>query len=53
MLPLSLTVRSSGAEVTSVVKGLTWSSDAGLLAGPSVRFPTYKTVDPADANDHH
>jgi Alkaline phosphatase len=53
MLPLSLTVRSSGAEVTSVVKGLTWSSDSRLLAGPSVRYPTYKTVDPADANDHH
>ena len=53
VLPLSLTVRASGVEVTSVVKGLTWNGDDTLLADPSVRFPSYKTVDPADANDHH
>ena len=53
VLPLSLTVRASGVEVTSVVKGLTWSGDAMLLAEPSVRFPSYKTVDPADASDHY
>ena len=53
LLPLSLTARASGVEVTSVVKGLTWSADAKLLAEPSVRFPSYKTLDPADARDHH
>ena len=53
VLPLSLTVRAAGVEVTSVVRDLTWSGDDTLLADPSVRFPSYKTVDPADANDHH
>lgn len=52
LLPLSLTVRDSGTEVTSIVNGLTLTADAALLVDPEVRFPRYKALDPADANDH-
>ena len=52
LLPLSLTVRDSGTEVTSIVKGLSHIADATLLANPDVRFPSYKTLDPTDAKDH-
>ena len=52
LLPLSLTIRDSGTDVTTIVKGLTQSADAMLLADPDVRFPNYRVLDPADANDH-
>jgi hypothetical protein len=52
LLPVSLRVRDSGTDVTSLVKALTQTADATLLADPAGRFPTYKAFDPADANDH-
>lgn len=52
LLPLSLTVRDSGNEVTSLVKKLSQRVDATWLADPHLRFPSYKALDPADAEDH-
>ncbi len=53
LLPLSLTTRAAGTEMTSVVTGLSHNVDAELLADPPLRFPTYRVLDPADVNDGH
>lgn len=52
LLPVTLSVRNSGTDVTSLVKTITRTADATLLAEPAGRFPTYKALDPTDANDH-
>lgn len=52
LLPLSVTQRVAGREVTSVVDRLTRGGDATVLADPADRFPTYQAVDASDAGDH-
>jgi len=52
LLPLSVTQRSAGSEVTSVVDRLTRGGDAIVLADPADRFPAYQQVDASDAGDH-
>ena len=52
LLPLSVTRRASGVELTSVVDQLTHGLESTVLADPADRFRTYKRVDAADAGDH-
>ena len=52
LLPLSVTRRESGGDVTSVVDRLVRGGGPTMLADPAERFPAYKYLDVADSGDH-
>lgn len=52
LLPMAVTMRGTGLEVTSRVHRLTRGGDDAVLADPAARFPGYKRLDAGDAGDH-